>query len=107
MARVYRQQAGDALDHHFARLVLGLPNQRDVRFRIARDRAHPFSAGAGLAGAAAAEDQPGGPIGATVGERRRDLVVMRENWKIGIQRLIPMALLSRHEVGKRQLVELR
>ena len=45
--------------------------------------AHPLRAGAGLAGAAAAENEPGGPVGAAVGALGRALVGVRELTKIG------------------------
>ena len=65
---MHRQQSGDALDHHLAHVVLGLADQRDMRGFFGgerrqpqRLRANPFGAGAGLAGAAAADHQPGVP----------------------------------------------
>ena len=48
--------------------------------RIGRLRAHPFGAGARLAGAASAEDQPGGPRRAVRRELRRALMRMGEQF---------------------------
>jgi hypothetical protein len=57
-----RQQAGDALDHHLAGVVLGLADQRDARLRLRqRDIPHPSGAGPRLARAAAAEHEPDTP----------------------------------------------
>ena len=50
-----------------------------------RQRAHPFRAEPGLAGAAPAEHQPGGPRTAVVGVRRRLLMRMRERGEVTIQ----------------------
>ena len=65
---VDREQARHALDHDAAHLADGLADQRDaVRAAVGevlggeRLRAHPFGAGARLAGAAAAEHEPGVP----------------------------------------------
>ena len=80
---MHRQQAGNTLDHHLARVVLGLADQRDARMRIIDcDLAHPFGAGARLAGAAATENEPGGPVRAAVGALRCKLMLVRETRKI-------------------------
>ncbi len=80
---MHGEQAGDALHHHLARVVLGLADQRDARMRIAeRELAHPFGAGARLAGAAATENEPGGPVRAAVGALRCKLMLVRETRKI-------------------------
>jgi hypothetical protein len=51
--------------------------------RIAeRELAHPFGAGARLAGAAATENEPGGPVRAAVGALRCKLMLVRETRKI-------------------------
>ena len=50
-----------------------------------REAAHPFGAGAGFTGAAAAEDQPGGPVGAAVGAFWRKLVVVGEGAEIALK----------------------
>ena len=79
------EQTGDALHHHFARLVFGLADQRDARMRIAqRELAHPMRAGLRLAGAAAAENEPGGPGLSVIAGRGRALVVVRPG-RPGIQ----------------------
>ena len=81
-----REQSGDALDHHLAHVVLGFADQRDARGFFGRERrqpqrlrAHPFRAGAGLAGAAAADHQPGVPGLAVGGENGRGLMGVGEN----------------------------
>ena len=60
-----REQSGDALDHHVANLRLGFSDEGDpFRWQIREGRMaqrhalDPFGAGAGLAGAASAQDQP-------------------------------------------------
>jgi hypothetical protein len=75
------KQAGEAFDHHAAHLSDGVADQRDamrapVREVIEMERlsAHPFSAGARLAGAASAEHEPGVPGRSRRGGDRRDLV---------------------------------
>ena len=72
-----REDAGDALDHHLAHVGGRLPDERDAAGRRAgavvdaeRQPSYPLGAGAGLAGPAAAEDQPGPPVAV-----RRELVV--------------------------------
>ena len=66
--------------------MLGFADQRDARHRFAgerrqtqRLRADPFGPGAGLAGAAAADHQPGQPRLAVRREFGRPLMRMREN----------------------------
>ena len=81
--RVDRQQAGQALDHHAAHLADGLADQRDAARALQRIRraqgagTHPLGTGAGLAGAAAAEHEPGAPGGAGCGRGRCELIVAR------------------------------
>ena len=89
VARRDAQQAGHALDHHLAHVVLALADERNVpvaslRIRRApeRERVHPFGAEPCLAGAAPAEHQPGGPGLAVVGEGRRLLVFMAEGGEV-------------------------
>ncbi len=67
-ARRDPQQARCALDHHLAHVVLACADQRDAAMpagregrRRMRQRPHPFGTEPGLAGAAPAEHQPGGP----------------------------------------------
>ena len=80
---MHGEQAGDALHHHLARVVLGLADQRDARVRIAeRELVHPFGAGARLAGAAPAQNKPGGPGRAAIGAFRCKLMLVRETRKI-------------------------
>ena len=55
-------------------------------------RAHPFGAGARLAGAAPAEDQPGGPLLAAIGPFRRALMAVRERREIGNKRVTILRL---------------
>ena len=50
-----------------------------------RNAAHPFGAGARLAGAAPAEDQPGGPRRAALRERGHALVRMAEHLEIAAE----------------------
>ena len=81
---MHGKQPGDALDHHLTRLVFGFPDKRDARGGIAkRELTHPFGAGAGLTGAAAAENEPGGPGFAAVRAFGRTLMVVSEAEKIG------------------------
>ena len=71
-----RSRPDGPLDHHLAHVALGLAHQRDmaaqrcagVRRQAERQRAHPFGAQPGLAGAAPAQHQPGGPRPAVVGD---------------------------------------
>jgi hypothetical protein len=93
------QQAGGALDHHHAHVVLGLADQsnaevalRCVRRRAGSERAHPFGAGARLAGAAPAEHQPAGPRAAVGGGRL--LVRVRERGEV--MRQAPPLIERRH-----------
>ena len=88
-ARRDPQQPRNSLDHHLAHVVLALADQRDAAMpargvgrRAVRERAHPLGAEPGLAGAAAAEDEPGGPRTAVVGGGRRLLMRMREHGEI-------------------------
>ena len=109
---VHREQSGNALDHHLARVVLGLADQRDARSGIVdRDRAHPFGAGARLAGAAATENEPGGPVRAAVGALGCNLVGMSKRTKIGPEGVIFAALQAeqqrRQHPGFRRLVQRR
>ena len=62
VVRVDGENAGHALDHHLAHVVFGLADERDARAAVRRHRPHPFGAGARLARAAPAEDQPGAPV---------------------------------------------
>ena len=96
---MHREQAGDALDHHLAHLVLGLADQRDARCRsaIAATRAHPFGAGARLAGAAPADHQPGRPRRAVGSEFGRPLVAVREHRPVGLERVTLLPAQRRHE----------
>lgn len=79
---MHGQQARHALDHHLAHLVLGLADQRDAAraftpdFRRGGDVAHPFGAGARLAGTAPADEKPGDPGLAVVADRGRELMRM-------------------------------
>ena len=89
---MHRQQSGDALDHHLAHVMLGLADQRDTRGFFGcerrqpkRLRAHPFRAGARLAGAAAADHQPGVPGLAVGRESGRGLVVVGEDFPVLIE----------------------
>ena len=82
--RVDRQQAGQALDHHAAHLADGLADEGDAARALPADaaapsgaRAHPLGAGARLAGAAAAEHEPGAPGRAGLGRGRGQLIVAR------------------------------
>jgi hypothetical protein len=66
---VRAQDSRDALDHHFAHVRGGLADQRDTPDRFAcgfrqteRERPHPSGAGARLACAASAEEQPDAPV---------------------------------------------
>jgi len=80
---MHGKQAGDAFHHHFAGVVFGFADQRDARLGVAGGHvAHPLRAGARFAGAAAAENEPGGPVGAAVGALGRALVGVRELTKI-------------------------
>ena len=77
------EQAGHAFHHHVARFGLGFGNECDACAFIGRgDAAHPFGAGARLAGAAAAEDEPCGPGLAVVGAFRRLLATQREEAEV-------------------------
>jgi hypothetical protein len=78
-----RENAGRALDHHFAHVMLGLADQRDRAHRplAAGEAAHPFGAAFGFAGAASADQQPRRPVPAALRARRRPLIIMRENLK--------------------------
>ena len=85
MQPVRGKEAGDALDHHLAHLVLVLADQRDaprgpVRIRpfAERRRAHPLRTGPRLAGAAAAENEPGAPRSAALRGVGRPLMPMRK-----------------------------
>ena len=86
------QQAGLAFHHHLARIVRGFADQRDAAMGAVRPwrdamhhRPHPFRAGAGLAGAASAQHQPGGPRPAVVAGLAMLLMRMREDRKVMIQ----------------------
>ena len=87
--RVHAQEAGDALDHYLAHVVLGLTDQRDASVRIFRrlrhrscHTPHPFGAGPRFAGAAASKDQPGRPQLAGLRKLRRHLVPVRVGWEV-------------------------
>ena len=85
---MHGEQPRHALDHDAPRIRKRLADERDPRRRaafIARKRAHPFGAGARLAGAAAAEHQPGGPVAAALAHVRRQLVVARPQLEIVTQ----------------------
>jgi len=75
---MHGKQTGNALDHHLAHVGERLADQCDAPCRRAefgkpeRDAPHPFGAGARLARAAAAEDEPGFPV-----SRRRKLILAR------------------------------
>lgn len=91
-ARRDPQQAGFAFHHHLAGVVPAFADQRDpavrprrIRRRAGHHRPHPFGAGAGLAGAAAAEHQPGSPRRTVVAGIRRLLMRMREDGEIILQ----------------------
>jgi hypothetical protein len=74
--------------------VFGLADQGDARLRVfGRERAHPLGAGAGLAGAAAAENEPGVPVLPAAGAFGPDLVLVRKHREVGIEAL-PIA--ARH-----------
>jgi hypothetical protein len=70
-----------------ARFAFGFADQRDARLRIVRCRAHPFGAGARLAGAAAAENEPRRPVLAAVGACGGDLVLVGEREEIRAERV--------------------
>ena len=79
----------EALDHDAAHLADGLADQRDaVRAPFGqigsgqRLRTHPFGARARLAGAAAAEQEPGVPGLAAGGEDGRQLIMARRQQPI-------------------------
>ena len=93
-ARRVTQDSGRAFDHHLAGVVRGLADQRDVQRALLgirpganRLRPHPFGAEPCLAGAAAAEHQPGGPRPAIVGGARRLLMRVGERDEVGFKRL--------------------
>ena len=103
---MHGEHAGDAFHHHLARLVLALADQRDARLRVGeRGPAHPFGAGAGLAGAAPAQDQPGGPVFAAVGAFGRQLVFDRDRLEIGADGVNPMRRLSQEELRQRRFAD--
>jgi len=62
---------------------------------------HALRAGAGFAGAAAAENEPAGPVRAAVGALGLAPVVVRETGKIGAEMLIPLLALRRQELRRR------
>ena len=87
------QNAGGPFDHHLARDMRGLADQRDaerallgVRRRAGSLRAHPLGAEPRLAGAAAAEHQPRRPRNAAVAERGRFLMSMRQRDEVVMER---------------------
>ena len=95
--RMHREQSGDAFDHHLAHLVLALADQRDALPRRSGERAHPFGAGARLAGAAPADDEPGHPRRTVGSEFGRLLVAVREHRPVGLERVTLLPAQRRHE----------
>jgi hypothetical protein len=86
---MHREQAGDAFDHHFAHVGRRLANKRDAPERAKRklraserQRFHPFGAGASLARAASAKDQPCAPRRAARGQMRRPLIAPRDEFPL-------------------------
>ena len=90
------KDAGHTLDHHLADVVLVFANKSDAGATVGRHRPHPFGAGAGLAGAAAAEDQPGAPVG-----NELTLMIVREGAPIDAEVFNPLRILE----GERFLQE--
>ena len=87
--RMHGEQAGDAFDHHVAHVGRRLADKRDAPERprrklraSERKRFHPFGAGAGLARAASAEDQPCAPRRAARGQVRRPLIAPRDEFPL-------------------------
>ena len=80
--RAQSQQAGRAFDHHFAHIIESRPHQRDPAHRPQRPVADPFGPGAGLAGAAPAQEQPGSPL-----TRRRQLRARRAVAEVRMDRV--------------------
>ena len=94
MRAMHRKQARDAFDHHRAGVCEGLANKRDPqgrrvlsKVRALHQCAYPFGPCSRLAGAAAAEHQPGGPIAVSRGNRRGKLVVARPDLEIVMEAL--------------------
>ena len=105
---MHGQQARDTFHHHFTRFVLGLPNESDAGFRVGkRYRAHPFGTGARFAGAASAENQPGGPALTAVGKARRTLMVMCESIEFAAEIIEPMRRKPRQNPRLRRLAQRR
>src|SRR6185295_13660561 len=88
---VHAEQAGHALDHHLAHVAFGLADERDAGGWIGRLLAHPFGTGARLAGAAPAEDQPGGPGVPALRAFQRALVEMDETPTPGLSEALLIA----------------
>ena len=86
---VHRENARNAFDHHLAGVVLALADQCDATVLLARDLLHPFGAGAGLARAAAAKDEPGAPGQAVRGQHRQPLVIMGMDREVVIEAVEP------------------
>jgi len=76
---MHREQPRLALDHHGADFVLAFADKRDsCAGLLARELTDPLGAGAGLAGAAPAEHEPGVPVRPAVRAFGGQLMPMRK-----------------------------
>jgi len=79
---MHREQPGHAFDHHLAHVVFGLADQGDAALglivlpRRPGEGLDPFGAGARLARAASADQQPYGPWLAVIADSRRQLMIV-------------------------------
>ena len=92
-ARADRHQSGFAQHHHVAHVVVGRADQVDDGEAL-HPFAHRLGAGAGLAGAAAGEDQPVDPVA-----RRRPLVVARPQRPVAEDLVALLVVQRRQQLG--------
>ena len=111
LATMDGEQSRDALHHHLAHIGHGFADECDAphgfrrkAWQAQREAAHPFGAGARLASAAPAHDEPLGPGFAIAGAQRRALIVAAIQLPEGVQRCEVCAIQTRQQLLQRRLI---